>query len=252
VSDEKKIFTRKEFEELRIGSAADMAADLELQKDALDVLVRADQYYWIHQTNWLGEPILNLPQDMFAIQEIIFKTRPEYIIEIGVAWGGSLLYFSTLMEVLGGKGVIGIDVFLPEDLRIRLSSHGKLSEHLTLVNASSIDKETVNKISTIVGDSRKCLVILDSHHSHDHVLTELNYYSQFVGEGNYIVVCDTIIENIPIQENRPRPWALGNNPRTALDQFLSENDRFEIDRQINNKLLLTCNYNGYLRCRYDR
>ena len=99
----KTIVTKDEFEVELSENAKKMAADMELQRDALDVLDRADHYKWVHQTNWLGEPILNIPHDMFALQEIIYRTRPEYIIEVGVAWGGSLLFYSTLMEVLGGK-----------------------------------------------------------------------------------------------------------------------------------------------------
>ena len=124
---DKTLYTREEFENLRIESAAAMASDKKLHKDALNVLVQADHYRWIHQTNWFGEPILNLPQDMFALQEIIFRTRPKFIIELGVAWGGSLLFYSTLMEILGGERIIGVDIFIPDDLKERLASHGKVS-----------------------------------------------------------------------------------------------------------------------------
>jgi len=102
MTKKKKLFTRKEFEKFRIKSAAGMAADKKLQDDAIDLLVRADKHNWIHQTTWMGEPLLNLPQDMFAIQEIIFATKPKYIIEIGVAWGGGLLFYSTLLKAWGG------------------------------------------------------------------------------------------------------------------------------------------------------
>jgi len=226
--------------------AKKMAADKKLQKKAIDLLVKADRYNWVHQTNWFGEPILNLPQDMFALQEIIYKTRPEYIIEVGVAWGGSLLFYSTLMEVLGGKKIIGIDIYMPKDLKKRLLSHGKLSERLILINASSIEKSTIEEVKKILGESKKTLIILDSFHTHEHVLKELRLYSQFVGKGYYIVCSDTIIEDIPVQKHRPRPWGPGNNPKTAVWQFLKENRSFGIDRKLENKLLLSCNPEGYL------
>ncbi|MCD6394840.1 MAG: cephalosporin hydroxylase, partial [Planctomycetes bacterium] len=174
---DKKLYTREEFEELRNNSAGRMAADEKLQADALDVLVKADHYRWIHQTNWFGEPILNLPQDMFALQEIIFNTRPKFIIESGVAWGGSLLFYSTLMEVLGGERIIGIDTYIPDDLRQRLASHGKLSERLTLINGSSTEQDTISQVKAIVGNCREVMVMLDSYHTHEHVLKELRLYS---------------------------------------------------------------------------
>uniref|UniRef100_A0A7V3N5Q8 Cephalosporin hydroxylase n=1 Tax=candidate division CPR3 bacterium TaxID=2268181 RepID=A0A7V3N5Q8_UNCC3 len=240
------MYTRESFERMRLRMAKKMAADKKLQKKAIDLLVKADRYNWVHQTNWFGEPILNLPQDMFALQEIIYKTRPEYIIEVGVAWGGSLLFYSTLMEVLGGKKIIGIDIYMPKDLKKRLLSHGKLSERLILINASSIEKSTIEEVKKILGESKKTLIILDSFHTHEHVLKELRLYSQFVGKGYYIVCSDTIIEDIPVQKHRPRPWGPGNNPKTAVWQFLKENRSFGIDRKLENKLLLSCNPEGYL------
>lgn len=240
------MFTRAEFEELRKESAQGMAEDGNLQKKALEVLVEADRHRWIHQTTWLGEPILNLPQDMFALQEIIFRTRPKYIIEIGVAWGGALLFFSTLMEVLGGTKIIGIDTYIPEDLKERLSAFGSLSERIELINGSSLDAATVAQVHSIIGGCRDVMVILDSYHTHDHVLAELTSYSPFVGKGNYIVCCDTIVDDIPEQEHRTREWGPGNNPKTAVRQFLKENPNFAIDHALENKLLFTCNPSGYL------
>lgn len=248
---EKKLFTRAEFEQLRVTSASEMAADEGLKKDALDVLVRADRYRWIHQTTWMGEPILNLPQDMFAIQEIIFKTRPRFIIESGVAWGGSLLFYATLMEVLGGEQIIGIDVYIPEDLRARIYSHEKLAKRIILINASSIDDRTVAQVRSIIGDCREVMPILDSYHTHEHVLKELRNYSQFVGKGHYLVCGDTVVEDIPVQSHRDRPWGPGNNPKTAMEEFLREDSRFRCDKTINSKLLFTCNPGGYLLCTRD-
>ncbi len=245
------MYTRDEFEVVRREFAEKMKKDEALQQDSLSVLVRADRYNWIHQTNWFGEPILQLPQDMFALQEIIFKTKPQYIIEIGVAWGGSLLFYSTIMEAIGGIGVIGIDVFIPDDLRERIMNHGKLSERIKLITGSSIDLETVEKVKSIVGNSKEVMVILDSSHTREHVLSELKLYSPLVSKGNYLVVSDTIIEYLPTQEHRPRPWGKGNNPLTALNEFMKDNNRFEIDAEIENKLLFTCQPGGYIRCVKD-
>lgn len=251
VDERKGLVTREEFEEQRRRSARRMAADAELQRDALDVLVRADRQQWIHQTNWFGEPILNLPQDMFALQEIIFRTRPEFILEIGAAWGGSLLFYATLMEVLGGEKIVAVDTYVPDDLRQRIGGFGAMSDRIVWVVGFSTAAATLQRIGEIVGGSRRVLVVLDSDHSREHVLQELRLYSPLVGKGHYLVCCDTIVEDIPPQAHRPRPWGPGNNPRTALDQFLQENDRFEIDRTVDQKLLFTCNPGGYLVCRKD-
>jgi cephalosporin hydroxylase len=245
------MYTREQFEQLRIASAKEMAADSELRRAALDVLVKADRYKWVHQTNWFGEPILQLPQDMFALQEIIFNTRPEFIIEVGVAWGGSLLFYSSLMELLGGKQVIGVDIYIPEDLKKRIGSFGKISDRITWIKGSSIEESTINQVRLIIGNSRDVMINLDSSHTHEHVLKELRLFSPLLGKGHYIVCSDTVVEDIPEQKHRPRAWGPGNSPKTALVQFLKENDRFEVDRALDNKLLFTCNPEGYLRCCKD-
>src|SRR5437867_3299570 len=220
----KKLLTREEFDALRIGSAGAMAADTELRRKAFDLIERADRYYWIHQTTWFGEPVLQLPQDMFALQEIVFRTRPKFIIELGVAWGGSLLFYATLMEGLGGGRVVGVDTYVPQHLQQKLKSFGKVSDRITLIKGSSTDETTFNRIKSLVRDNREIFVILDSFHTHDHVLKELRLYSQLIGPGHYLVCCDTHVEYIPaIVENRPRPWGAGNNPKTACDTFLKEN-----------------------------
>lgn len=242
------MYTREEFEQLRLQSAKEMAADADLRRKALDVLIKADHYNWIHQTNWFGEPVLQLPQDMFALQEIIFQTRPRYIVEVGVAWGGSLLFYSTLMHALGGERIIGIDIYIPPDLKERIGSFGKISDRIIWIDGSSVEEATIDQVKAIVGDSREVMVVLDSNHTHDHVLKELRLYSPLVGKGYYLICGDTIIEDIPEQTHRLRPWGPGNNPKTALDQFLEENDRFEVDKKLDNKLLFTCSPGGYLVC----
>ena len=249
--ENKTIYTRDEFAQLLRESADAMAADEKLRRDALDVLVRADHYLWIHQTTWMGEPVLNLPQDMFALQEIIFKTRPKYVVEIGVAWGGSLLFYATLLEMLGGEKAIGVDIFIPDDLRQRLMSHGRLSQRICLVSGSSIEQATLRQVQSLLGDSRDVMIFLDSFHTHEHVLQELRLYTPLIGKGHYLICGDTIVEDMPVQEHRQRPWGPGNNPKTALQAFLKENDRFEVDREIENKLLLTCNPGGFLKCIRD-
>ncbi len=247
----KKLFTRAEFSDLLTNSARELAADRKLRQNALDLLVRADRHRWIHQTTWMGEPVLNLPQDMFALQEIIFATRPRYVVELGVAWGGSVLFYATMCEALGRGEVIGVDIYIPDDLRERLADKGRISKRIHLIAGSSVEDEVVSRVRKIIGDCREVMVVCDSFHTHEHVLRELELYSPLVGKGHYLVCGDTIVEQIPAQTHRDRPWGPGNNPMTALREFLARNDRFEADVDLQNKLLLTCNPGGYLRCMTD-
>ncbi len=245
------MYTREEFEEMRQDKAREMASDAELLKDAYNVFVRADQYNWIHQTNWMGEPSLQTPQDLILFQEMIFKTKPRYIIELGVAWAGSMLFYATLVEALGTEcDIIGIDIYIPDDLRERIYSHS-VAKRIHLINASTIDKSTVKKVKKIIGNQKNILVHLDSNHTHEHVLEELKIYSSLVGKGYYLICGDTVVEQIPEQTHRPRPWGKGNNPKTALDEFMLHNDRFIVDMEINNKILFSNQPGGYLICIKD-
>jgi len=243
----KTIVSKEEFLRINENAAHEMSMDKQLQGKALDVLVQADRHRWIHQNTWFGEPLLNLPQDMFAIQDIIWRTRPEFVIEVGVAWGGGMLFEATLLEMLGGKKVIGIDIFIPPDLRQRLSSHGKLSERLELIEGSSTSADTLTKVKALLGGSRKVLVILDSDHTHEHVLNELRTYAPLVEKGQYLICGDTIVEHMPPQLHVVRPWGPGNNPATAVKQFLSETDRFVVDEKIDQRLLFSCHPGGFLQ-----
>lgn len=247
MSKNSKIYTRQEFEAMRMEKAREMAQDQELQKDALDVLIRADRYDWIHQSNWMGEPVLQLPQDMFAVQEIIYRTRPDFIIEVGVAWGGSILFYATICEVLGHGQIVGVDIFMPKDMRERVSAKGKIKERIHLLEGSSIHEEIFVEVKEIVGGTRNVMVLLDSNHTHDHVLQELELYAPLIGSGHYLVCGDTIIERLPEQPHRSRAWGKGNNPMTALNQFLAREDRFAIDHDYDDKLLFSCSPRGYLR-----
>ena len=244
---EKTIISKDEFLKINEQAANEMSLDQGLQRKALEVFVEADRHRWIHQNTWMGEPLLNLPQDMFALQDIIWRTRPEFIIEVGVAWGGGMLFEATLLEMLGGQKVIGIDIFIPPDLRQRLASHGKLSDRLILIEGKSTAPDTLAQVKALLGGSRKVLIMLDSYHTHEHVLNELRSFAPFVEKGQYIICGDTIVERIPSQLHRKRPWGPGNNPATALKEFLCESDRFAVDEKIDQRLLLSCHPGGYLQ-----
>lgn len=243
----KAIITKEEFFDRNRKAAQEMSADRDLQEKALDVLVRADRHRWLHQATWFGEPVLNLPQDMFAIQEIMWRTRPDFVIEVGVAWGGGMLFEATLLEMLGGQKVIGVDVFIPDDLRARLHAHTRLSPRLILIEGDSTTSETLAEVKRVLNGSRKVLVILDSNHTHEHVLRELRVFGELPEKGQYLLCCDTIVEYMPPQVHVSRPWGPGNNPATAVAEFLSECDRFEVDHEITRPRLFSSHPGGYLR-----
>jgi cephalosporin hydroxylase len=244
----RKIYSREEFELAREEWALEMSNDIELKKDALNVLTNGDKHNWFHQTNWLGEPSLQSAEDLLTFQDIIFKTKPKYIIESGVAWAGSLLFYASMVKILNlNTKVIGVDIFIPDDLKYRIESFD-LANYIELINASSVENETVAKIEEIIGSSKEVMVHLDSNHTHEHVLMELNLYEKFIGKGHYLVCGDTIIDYIPEQTHRPRPWGHGNNPKTALEEFLKKNDRFKPDEKIDNKMLFSNQPKGYLKC----
>jgi len=230
--------TIKEFQSELIKDAEGMHSDSQLQDDAFNVLVRADRHRWIHQTNFAGIPALQIPQDLFAIQEIIFRTKPQVIVELGVAWGGTTMFIESFHK----GDIIGVDLQIPDHLRDETAFKGNIR---FLIGDTILSAEVVKKF---VGE-RTCMVIVDSMHTHEHVLDELNAFSGIVTQGCYIIVCDTIVDDTRYHEDgkaRSRPWGPGNSPRSALNQFLDENHSFKRDEEIKNKLLFSCQPDGYI------
>lgn len=197
---------------------------------------------------WLGRPIIQFPQDMVAMQEIIWQVKPDLIIETGIAHGGSLIFYASMLELLGGNGkVLGIDIDIRKHNRVEIEKH-RMYKRITMIEGSSIDEEIVRQTYDFAKNSKTVLVLLDSMHTHDHVLKELHLYSPLVTKGSYLVVFDTIIEDMPDDFFPDRPWDKGNNPKTAVWEFLKTNDRFVVDKEIENKLLITVAPDGYLKC----
>lgn len=243
------MITRDEFTSLRNNQYLEMQKDGEIQQLAIHLLEKGIQFGLPYQTNWFGEPIIQYPQDLFAIQEIIYKTRPDYIIEIGTAWAGSLLFYSTLLTALGGKKVIGVDIFMPDDLIERIKGKGEIATQINLICGSSLDKNVIDEIEAITGKSKKVFIHLDSNHTTDHVLRELEIYSEMVGEGMYILCGDTHVELLKDGAYPNKEYGKGNNPMIAVQQFLKSEAgvKFEIDEQVNGKYLISLNPRGFLR-----
>lgn len=209
------------------------------------------RHKYTYNFSWLGRPIIQFPQDIIAMQEVIWRVKPDLIIETGIARGGSLIFYASLLQLIGGEGhVLGIDIDIREHNRVEIERH-PLFKRITMIQGSSVDRRVVEKVRQSAGGKKKVLVILDSNHTHEHVQKELELYSPFVTKGSYLVVFDTIIEDLPEDFFPDRPWRRGNNPKTAVLEFLNTNDRFVIDQKIENKLLITTAPGGYLRCIKD-
>ncbi|ETT65507.1 cephalosporin hydroxylase [Paenibacillus odorifer] len=228
-----------------------MSEDQELQLLSNKWIEEISPYKYSYNFSWMGRPIIQFPQDIIALQEIIWSVRPDLIIETGVAHGGSIIFHASMLELLGGDGeVIGIDIDIRKHNRLEIENH-PMYKRIKLLEGSSTDEGLINKVKEIAKDKKNIMVILDSSHTHQHVLEELKLYSSLVTKGSYIVVLDTIIEDMPEDSFPDRPWGKGDNPKTAVWEFLVNNDRFEIDKAIQHKLLLTVAPDGYLKCVED-
>lgn len=205
------------------------------------------RYNYSYNFKWLGRPIIQFPQDIVAIQEIIWKVKPDLIIETGIAHGGSLVLSASILELMGKGNVVGIDIDIRKHNKKYLENHF-LSKRIKMIEGSSTDNTTIQKIKKIAHNKKKILVILDSNHTHEHVLSELELYSQFVKKDSYLIVLDTIIEDMHKDYFKKRSWGKGNNPKTAVKEFLKINSRFIIDKEIENKLIITVAPDGYLKC----
>jgi cephalosporin hydroxylase len=227
---------------------AAMAADPALQAQAHDFILNSAAYQYSYHFTWLGRPVIQYPQDLLAVQEIIWRVKPDLIIETGIAHGGSLVFSASMLELLGGEGrVVGIDIDIRAHNLREIEAH-PLFHRITMIEGSSTDDAVAAQAREMAAGKRSVLLILDSHHTHDHVLRELELYSPLVTAGSYAIVMDTIIEELPEDFFPDRPWGPGNNPRTAVGEFLRTTDRFEIDREMEAKLLITLAPGGYLRC----
>ncbi len=220
--------------------------------------LRAASQQWItdvskekysYNFTWMGRPIIQFPQDMVAMQEIIWQMRPDLIIETGIAHGGSLIYYASLCEMMGHGEVLGVDIEIRVHNRTEIENH-PMFKRITMIEGSSIDENIAAQVGELAR-GKNVLLVLDSNHTHDHVLRELELYAPLVKNGGYAVVFDTIIEDMPATFFPDRPWGVGNNPKTAVREFLSKNDRFQIDRSISDKLLITVAPDGYLKCVKD-
>lgn len=220
-----------------------------------DMKLKAQSTKWIEATlphrysynfSWMGRPIIQYPQDMIAMQELIWRVRPQLIIETGIAHGGSLIYYASLLELIGHGTVLGIDIDIRPHNRAAIEAH-PMARRITLLQGSAIDPSVVAQVRGLAAGKAPIMVVLDSNHTHEHVLAELDAYADLVSAGSYCVVFDTVVEDLPADLYPDRPWGPGNNPKTAVHEFLRRDTRFEIDRDIEAKILVTVAPDGYLK-----
>jgi cephalosporin hydroxylase len=211
---------------------------------------------------WLGRPVIQLPQDTVAVQELIWEVRPDLIIETGIAHGGSLILSASMLALLdltdaitdsrtldpkhSSRLVVGIDIDIRSHNRAAIESH-PMASRIRMIEGSSVTPSIVRQVHEIASRYKRVLVFLDSNHTHEHVLGELEAYGSLVTVGSYCVVLDTIIEDLGPDAFPDRPWGPGNNPKTAVREYLRNHPEFVIDKSIDNKLLLSVAPDGYLK-----
>lgn len=236
--------------------------DEEMKAKSCDWLQMSMAESYVYNFDWMGRPIIQYPQDMVAMQELVWQVRPDLIIETGIAHGGSLILSSSLLALLElcdaqkehvvldpshpKRKVIGVDIDIRSHNRKAIESH-PLANRIELIEGSSIESNTIAKVKDASKGFQKIMVFLDSMHTHDHVLAELENYAPMVSVGSYCVVFDSFVEDMPDGFFKDRPWNIGNNPKTAVWEYLKTHKEFQIDKNIENKLLITVAPDGYLK-----
>jgi len=235
------------FEKRNTKKIKEMGNDTSLKKLSKKWISDSYPFEYSYHFNWLGLPIIQYPQDIVALQEIIYKIKPDLIVETGVARGGSVIFFASMLEMIGKGKVIGIDINIHAENRKAIEKH-PLFKRITLIENSSVSKECIKRIEKLSKNKKCVMVILDSNHTHEHVLSELNAYSSLITKNSYLVVFDTLIENLPEKFFNKREWTKKKNPKSAIYEFLKTTNHFKIDKNITNKLLITAAPDGYLKC----
>lgn len=212
--------------------------------------------------SWMGRPIIQYPQDMIAMQELIWQIQPDLIIETGIAHGGSLILSASILALLdmseaiangetfdpktSKRKVLGVDIDIRSHNRAAIEAH-PMASRIEMIQGSSIAPEIIEQVRSVASRYSRVLVCLDSNHTHDHVLAELDAYAPLASNGSYCVVFDTVVEDLPGDMFPDRPWGPGNNPKTAVWRYLESHPEFAIDKSIHDKLLITVAPDGYLK-----
>ncbi len=251
-----------EFEHEVAARLAANASDAGLKDSARNFLLASIRARYSYNFSWMGRPIIQYPQDMVAMQELIWRVRPDLIIETGIAHGGSLIFSAAMLAQLdlcdaieagrtldpriSARRVVGIDIDIRPHNRAAIEAH-PMASRIEMIQGSSVAPEVVARVREIARGYQCVLVCLDSNHTHAHVLAELEAYAPLVSVGSYCVVFDSVVEDLPAEMYPDRPWGPGDNPKTALRQYLAQHPGFRIDTRVQDKLLITVAPDGYLQ-----
>jgi cephalosporin hydroxylase len=249
------------FRQERTTARRALASDTEAAELGRRWMNRVNPLKYPYQFDWLGRPLIQYPQDVVAMQELVWRTRPTLIVETGIAHGGSLVLSGSLLALVeyctaaeqgtvvdprNPQGrVLGIDVDIRAHNRRLIEAH-PLAGRIEMLEGSSVDPAVVATVRQRAAGEPRVLVCLDSNHTHAHVLAELEAYAELVTPGSYLVVCDTVIAELDPGLFPDRPWGHGDNPRSALEAFLATHPEFQPDPEFA-KLLVGSNPGGYLR-----
>jgi cephalosporin hydroxylase len=245
----------------RLQRLEEYSEDARLKSLAHDWVFHSMQQKYLYNFDWLGRPIIQYPEDMVAIQELIWKVKPTLVVETGIAHGGSLFLSASMLAMLdyceaveagtsldprkSRRRVVGIDIDIRSHNRSAIEEH-PLSGLITMVEGSSVDRHVIDEVHQLAAGHETVMVFMDSNHTHEHVLGELNAYAHLVTKGSYCVVFDTFVEDMPPKYFPDRPWDKGDSPKTAVREYLKSHSEFEIDKSIDNKLLISVAPDGYL------
>jgi len=233
-----------------------------LQAASREFLLATIEARYSYNFTWQGRPIIQYPQDMVAMQELIWQVKPDLIIETGIAHGGSLIFSASMLAQLdlcdaiesgekldprvSRRKVLGLDIDIRQHNRAAIEAH-PMASRIQMIQGSSIAPEVVSQVKAIASNYKRIMVCLDSNHTHEHVLDELEAYAPLTSIGSYCVVFDSVVEDMPKEMSFDRPWGPGNNPKTAVWEYLKSHSEFEIDQAIQHKLLVTVAPDGYLK-----
>jgi len=242
----------EEFEAEKASRIEAFGADSSFKEHSRAWLEESMRKSYVYNFTWLGRPIIQNPIDIMAMQEIIWRVKPDLIIETGIAHGGSLIFSAAMLELNAACGgpqdaiVLGIDIDIRSHNREAIEAH-PMSKRISMLQGSSIDPEIISQVCNAAKTRKRVLVCLDSNHTHDHVLAELQAYAPLTSVGSYCVVFDSFVEDVPADVFANRPWGPGNNPKTAIWEYMKTHPEFEIDKALENKLLITVAPDGYLK-----
>lgn len=252
----------RQFEEERRARIEAFGRDAEFRALGRDWIEASMKRQYVYNFTWLGRPIIQYPEDMVAMQELIWRVRPDLIVETGIAHGGSLVLSASMLALLDmcdaiesgttldpkspKRKVLGVDIDIRAHNRAAIEAH-PMASRINMIEGSSIDKDVIARVREIASAHETVLVCLDSNHVHDHVLAELEAYAPLVSVGSYCVVFDTFVEDMPPGYFSDRPWDVGNNPKTAVRHYLARHPEFAIDKELEHKLVATAVPDGYLK-----